>query len=232
MMARCIAGTIKGRDRETNQDTCSTLTVGNTMVMFVADGATNSYKSGEFMYAFCECTLRQLSAMNNSVTREDIESSLASAHAEVRLSFPAAKGSYLLLVIDPSQNQQMCFYKGDCRVGLVEETQICWLNFPENIPYAEGITEEELLCSSPDRHTLYKCLKSRRYEEPSYLELNLDLNKPIILATDGFWSKHPATLPPFINESNVQQHIMNLNCGDDATAIIRVANYTNEQCQT
>lgn len=228
MMAKCFTGTVKGRDRETNQDTCCTLSVGSTLVMLVADGATSSYKSGEFMYAFCESTLKHLSTMNNGMTREDIESSLASAHAEVQLSFPAAKGSYLLLVIDPNQNQHMCFYKGDCRVGLAEDSQICWLNFPENIPYAKGVTEEELLCSSPDRHTLYRCLKSRRYEEPSYLELNLDLNKPIVLATDGFWSKHPAALPSLINESNVQQHIMDLNCGDDATAIIRVSNNSTE----
>ena len=88
---------------------------------------------------------------------------------------------------------------------------------------AQQITDEDKICMLPERNILFKTLSGRRLERPEYLQLNLDLSLPVILATDGFWSLLPANLSEEVSHSSLYSWLeMKKYRADDLTVLLRV----------
>lgn len=217
-----IQTSYKGLARNGNQDTCYVLNVEGKELLFIADGSTNAPNSKEFVDEFCSEFSKLWVESNATIAFGEIEKIFRLVHEKIRLRFICSKGSFLLLLVEQESDIQHCFFLGDCRVGYISNTKINWLNFPHSFTYAEGYRDEETLCCSPKRHFLYKTLAGKRYENPEYLRLRLDLNQPLILATDGFWSNFPSTIPVPLVEDSIDQYVHYLNSLDDASIIIRI----------
>jgi len=88
---------------------------------------------------------------------------------------------------------------------------------------ANGIREEQPVCSLPERNTLFQRLIGKRYTQPDYQRLQLDLALPVVLATDGFWCNFPLLLPDTLSEDSLREHLGNLALrNDDMTIAVRL----------
>lgn len=225
MSSKSITVTFKGTERAINQDFSSYCESDDGKEFWIiADGSTNAQNSGKFVATFCSQLRDQWLATQAPANESDIQALIKQIHSQLQRDFICSKGSFLLLVI--SADIQHCFYLGDCRVGSIEGNAIIWHTYPHSLLYREVGNDEEKLCNDAARHTLFNILKGRRFSEPTYKALRLDLNKPLILASDGFWSCYPAKIPKCLTEDAVNQHLKSLESSDDCTVLIRIENKT------
>jgi len=213
----------EGLERENNQDSAAFCFLEDRELWVIADGVTNAKDSGKFMSLFCKEIKNQWLANNAPVEIDQINDLIKSVHEKIRRLYICGKGSFLLLIIDISADLQHCFYIGDCRIGVITNNGISWKNFPHSLVYANGERDEKKLCEDPSRHTLYHVFKAKRFQVPEYHSLQLDLSKPFILATDGYWSNFPAQLPVALSFSSISDHLKKLEGKDDSTIVIRLA---------
>ncbi|HAS6212769.1 TPA: hypothetical protein I7185_20870 [Vibrio vulnificus] len=222
MDSKSIDLTIKGSERAVNQDFAAYCESDDGKEFWIiADGSTNAKDSGDFVAAFCSQLREQWLAAQAPVTEDGIQALIKHVHSQLQRDFICSKGSFLLLVIET--DTQHCFYLGDCRVGSIEGNEIRWQTYPHSLTYRKVGSDEERLCNDPARHTLFNVLKGVRFSKPTYKALQLDLNKPLILASDGFWSCHPLQLPQLLTEETVNEYLQNLEFSDDCTVLIRKA---------
>lgn len=221
MSNKAISLSIKGVDQDINQDYLEHCIAGKAKEFWViADGSTNAKESGAFVKVFCDGLRENWLKLQTPITRKDLLCAIKTVHRQIQRDFICAKGSFLLLVIEPEI--QHCFYLGDCRIGLIEESgHIEWQTYPHSLTFSAVGPDEEKLRKDPDRHTLYKSLKGIRLSEPTYEELHLDLSKPLILASDGFWCQESVQIPELLTEESVSAYLQNLKFSDDCTVLIR-----------
>ncbi|EJL6790238.1 hypothetical protein VB602_05570 [Vibrio parahaemolyticus] len=223
MNSKSIALTFQGTERTVNQDfTTYCESDDGKEFWIIADGSTNAKDSGDFVTAFCSQLREQWLAAQSPVTEYEIQSLIKDVHSQIQRHFICSKGSFLLLIIE--DNIQHCFYLGDCRVGSIEGNDIRWQTYPHSLTYRNVGNDEKKLSTDPDRHTLFNVLKGVRFSKPAYNALQLDLNKPLILASDGFWSCYPAQLPQLLTKEVLSEYLQTLEFTDDCTVLIRMAN--------
>ncbi|MCD6678740.1 hypothetical protein [Vibrio cholerae] len=226
MNSKSIALTFRGTERAVNQD-FSTYCESDDGKEFwiIADGSTNAKDSGDFVATFCSQLRDQWLMAQAPVTEYDIQALVKHVHSQIQRDFICSKGSFLLLVIEA--DTQHCFYLGDCRVGSIENNEIIWQTYPHSLTYRKVGSDEERLRNDPARHTLFNVLKGVRFSKPTYKALQLDLNKPLVLASDGFWSCHPVQLPQLLTKETVNEYLKSLEFSDDCTVLVRMANQSN-----
>lgn len=227
MSDKPIALSLKGADRDQNQDFSISGKRGDGAELWiVADGATSAKKSGEFVSTLCRLFHKDWLTRNPFVKSAEISALLKDIHNQIRRDFILSKGSILLLIIDPECEEQHCFYLGDCRLGTIDTGEmyndISWVTHPHSLTYREVGDNEDKLCNDPGRHMLYHIFNARRFEQPVYLPLRLDLSKPLILASDGFWSHFPSRLPQNLTYEEVAQFLKKSTWSDDCSVLIRV----------
>lgn len=222
-MAKGIVVSLKGDWREVNQDYAAYVVSEKHELWIVADGATGAKDSGPFVAVFCRELMHLLDDFQRSFEPEAVRAAIASIHKKIQKEFVCAKGSFLILIIDKSKALQHCFSLGDCRVGNYLHGKIHWHTLPHNMVVALQIFDEDAICSRPERHILYKQLSGRRLDNPEYEHLNLDLSAPVIIATDGFWSHLPTTLPDQLSAEEIQRYLSAKERKvDDMTVMIRL----------
>ena len=223
MDSKSIVLTLKGTKQAVNQDFSAYCESDDGKEFWIiADGSTNAKDSGDFVAAFCSQLSEQWLSAQAPATEDDIQALIKHVHSQIQRDFICSKGSFLLLIIE--ENIQHCFYLGDCRVGSIEGNNIRWQTYPHSLTYRNVGSDEKSLCTDPARHTLFNVLKGIRFSKPTYKALQFDLNKPLILASDGFWSLHPAQLPQPLTEKAVNEYLQPLAFKDDCTVLIRMAN--------
>lgn len=213
-MVKAVQFTRQGKERSENQDYATCFIDEEKELWVIADGATNAAASGEFVRTYCESLMTLLCAMPLPWSHNAILTCFKTLQSRLQRHFICARGSFLLLVIEHQQATQHCFYLGDCRLGISQAGDITWMTQPHSLAVVEGITDEVQLCQAAQRHLLFKQLSVRRYIMPEYRQLTLPLDSPIILATDGFWSQHPATI-------TIDPQTM-ATTADDLTLLIRL----------
>ncbi|MDP2522001.1 hypothetical protein Q8W30_05395 [Neptunomonas phycophila] len=224
MSSRAISLSIKGADQDVNQDYLGHCIAGETKEFWViADGSTNAKKSGAFVKKFCDGLRKNWLDLPAPITGDDMLCLMRTIHRTMQRDFICAKGSFLLLVIE--SEMQHCFHLGDCRIGIIEQGNIIWKTYPHSLAYTIDGADEERLRKDPDRHTLYKSLMGKRFSEPAYETLHLDLSKPFILASDGFWCQDSVQLPHLLTEDSVSSYIQSLKLSDDCTVLIRKGSF-------
>lgn len=82
----------------------------------------------------------------------------------------------------------------------------------------------EELYESFCHNILFKQLTDRRLEQPEYMQLNSDLSRPIIMATDGFWSDVELSRLHILSCSALQHYLETRSSTDDLTVLIRPGN--------
>lgn len=222
-MVKGIVVSIKGEGREVNQDYASYLVCEKHELWIVADGATGAKNSGQFVSVFCSELMRLLNAFQGGFESEAVRETIAIIHKKIQREYVCAKGSFLLLIIDKRKALQHCFSLGDCRVGNYQRGKIHWHTHPHNMVVAMQIFDEEAICLRPERHILFRQLSGRRLDKPKYECLSLNLSAPIIIATDGFWSHLPATLPDELSVEEIESYLLvKEKKVDDMTVMIRL----------
>jgi len=222
MLPNSLSVSLQGNERKYNQDFAISCVVKGREFWLIADGATNAKNSGEFMSSFGNKLMQQWTNNDTPVDEASIRELIIKVHSQIQRDFICAKGSFLLLIVEPTEGRQHCFYMGDCRVGIAHNGNVYWQNYPHSLIHAKGEINEARLCEDPYRHTLFKVLKGKRLENPEYKCFQLDLANPLILATDGYWNNYPAKLPTTLTESTIHNNLKDLNCSDDATVLIRL----------
>jgi len=159
---------------------------------------------------------------HNDWTPKAVLQLIKDLHQKIQRKYICAKASILLFIIDHKNRIQHCFFLGDCRIGELLENTIQWKNTPHNLFVALQGTDEQKMCASQERNVLFKQLTGKRFVVPEYIRLNLDLTKPVVMATDGFWSNYPNTLPADLNTSSLQTYLgIQKDKGDDITILAR-----------
>lgn len=224
-----LALSLKGSERDNNQDfSINGKRKDDKELWIIADGATCAENSGSFVSEFCSRFLETWLTRKPLVDIVDIFPLLKEIHEQIRRDFILSKGCVLLLIVDPQNEEQHCFYLGDCRLGAVYESDtfsnINWVTYPHSLTYTEVGANEETLCKAPNRHVLFNILNARRFKQPTHTILRLDLKKPIILATDGFWSIFPARLPRNLTQYEISKYFDETPWTDDCSVLIRIPN--------
>ncbi|MEY8770229.1 hypothetical protein AB6T85_07290 [Erwinia sp. ACCC 02193] len=214
--------TFQGAERADNQDFASWHIGQRNEIWIIADGATKAKDSGHFVTSFCEKILLSLSSVAKKITAPLVFNLIETVHADIRKDFICAKGSFLLFIVDRETKTQHCFFLGDCRIGTIQNTGIKWATFPHNMVVAQQITNEERIRTSLERHLLFRQLIARRFERPDYIQLDLDLSLPIIMATDGFWSDCSLIISEKLTGTTLCEVFKSKqNRPDDATMLLR-----------
>ncbi|MEN4979848.1 protein phosphatase 2C domain-containing protein [Erwinia billingiae] len=222
-MAKGIVVSLKGDGREVNQDYAAYVVSEKHELWIVADGATGAKDSGQFVAVFCRELMRLLDDFQRGFESEAVRAAIASIHKKIQKEFVCAKGSFLILIIDKSKALQHCFSLGDCRVGNYLNGKIHWNTLPHNMVVAMQIFDENAICLRPERHILFRQLLGRRLDNPEYQRLSLDLLAPVIIATDGFWSHLPTTLPDQLSAQEILGYLsVKERIVDDMTVMIRL----------
>src|SRR5690606_36631277 len=100
----------QGEQRERNQDYASYHVGERYEFWIIGDGATNAFRSGEYIARFAENLLSHLKQKSDSVCdREAIDNAIKVIHDKLRREFVCANASFLLLVIDRHNVTQHCF---------------------------------------------------------------------------------------------------------------------------
>ena len=223
MMNEGIVITLKGTERASNQDFAAWHIGQRNEIWIIADGATGAKDSGLFVSTFCEEIIQHLASVSDKMLPVIVFDLIETIHSNIRKKFICSKGSFLLFIIDRETKEQHCFFLGDCRIGALTENSIKWSVLPHNMVVAQQITDEDKICMLPERNILFKTLSGRRLKRPEYLQLNLDLSLPVILATDGFWSLLPANLSEEVSHSSLYSWLeMKKYRADDLTVLLRV----------
>ena len=67
------------------------------------------------------------------------------------------------------------------------DDEIHWLVSPHTLVNAISQISIEDIASDPDRVTLTRCFKGRRFNQPEFNTLNISPEETLILASDGLW---------------------------------------------
>lgn len=228
MTSNVLHVSIKGSKQTVNQDFVMHASSPDRTFFLVADGASNAVRSGNYMTKFCHDLAEEWTSNNNPIDHVIIIGLIEKVHQSLIRDFIGAKGSFILLICDHNNDVGHCFYLGDCRLGIMPNSQIEWLNQPHSLAVAKGLNDEKSLCSSASRHVLYRMLRAKRFEEPAYFTFK-GLSQVIVLATDGFWSNYPSVLPIPICLTTLESFIEHIESEDDASLLISIPNVNLNQ---
>ncbi|MGO4560115.1 hypothetical protein [Mesorhizobium sp. 2RAF21] len=112
-------------------------------------------------------------------------------HAALAMDFRTDSASYVLVYLEATR-PALVLHAGDCLVGRREEDgRIAWLTQPHTLANPLLPVAIESLAKDPARHRLTRSFRSKRFIAPDLNSFELD-DRPLLVATDGFWAEHEA----------------------------------------
>lgn len=125
---------------------------------------------------------------------EELRQLLLHSHEQLRYRYLAETASYAIAWVDRS-GSGWAMSCGDCRVGLLNTDQKNWLTPVHTLANAIDGSFERRHALLPSRHTVTRCWKATRFDQPAVVKFNLGQDR-ICLATDGHWLEHEWLVKP------------------------------------
>lgn len=130
----------------------------------------------------------------STFSAEELMLRLRIFHEKLRYRYLTETASYAIAGIDHDGTAwgMSC---GDCRVGLIHMDQKNWLTPVHTLANAIDGAFERRHADLPSRHTVTRCWKSKRFDQPEVVTFAAGSDR-ICLASDGHWLEHEWLLNP------------------------------------
>jgi serine/threonine protein phosphatase PrpC len=182
-----LCQSLKGLDRAYNQDFIGVINSTSYVFSIVIDVATKSHDSREFAHYWVNSVLDSVKLLS-VVSPITIQEMLKELQAGLRDCYLHDTASFLCFYWERSNNDAWCVTLGDCRLGLKRLKSIEWISPVHTAANAFGEEFTAQMANLSKRHIVTRNLNAKRYMRPDIVNLDLDLNDTIIMATDGFWA--------------------------------------------
>lgn len=161
---------------------------GDAVLAIVLDGSTSGSASGDFAREIARRMVDWFVTAAEQVTADALIAQLRMTHAVLAMEFRTDSASYALLHFEATR-QALVLHAGDCLVGRhAEDGSIAWLIQPHTLANPLLPVAIESLAKDPARHRLTRSFRSKRFIAPDLNSFQLD-DRPLLLATDGFWAE-------------------------------------------
>jgi serine/threonine protein phosphatase PrpC len=153
----------------------------------VVDGSTTAPDSGVLARQIVRDMVDWYVASDEAISAESLIAQLRQVHGTLSRLHPRASASYAIAHIR-AENTLHVMHAGDCLVGRRDRTEkIEWLNQPHTLANAIGHVAVAAIAELTARHRLTRSFRAREFLVPDAMELNIE--KELVVATDGFWAE-------------------------------------------
>ncbi|MBZ9739810.1 MULTISPECIES: protein phosphatase 2C domain-containing protein [unclassified Mesorhizobium] len=161
---------------------------GDAVLAIVLDGSTSGSASGDFAREIARRMVDWFVTGTEEVTADALIAQLRMTHAALATDFRTDSASYSLLHLEAT-GPALVLHAGDCLVGRHEEDgRIAWLMQPHTLANPLLPVAIESVAKNPARHRLTRSFRSKRFIAPDLNSIQLD-DRPLLVATDGFWAE-------------------------------------------
>jgi len=161
---------------------------GDAVLAMVLDGSTSGSASGEFAREIACRMVDWFVAGTEAVTPDALIAQVRMTHTALAIDFRSASASYVLAHLEAT-GPALVLHAGDCLVGRREEDgRIAWLIQPHTLANPLLPVAIESFAREPARHRLTRSFRSKRFIAPDLNSFELD-DRPLLVATDGFWAE-------------------------------------------
>ena len=171
-----------------NRDYCGIAKNNSSILYLLIDGISKSPNGGEFAKEFVHLFLDIFVGSDELQSENTLQSILKKVHETLRRKFPADSASYILAL--HNGDSMVTLHAGDCRLGTItNDGRINWLTPVHTLANAIIFLTDNELRLHPDRHTLTRSFKAKRFEPGIVNHFPLLASDSLILASDGFWAE-------------------------------------------
>ncbi|MGB3389928.1 MAG: protein phosphatase 2C domain-containing protein [Pseudaminobacter sp.] len=161
---------------------------GDAVLAIVLDGSTSGSASGEFAREIARRMVDWFVTGTEEATAAALIEQLRLTHASLAMDYRTGSASYALLHFEATR-PVLVLHAGDCLVGRrAEDGEIAWLIQPHTLANPLLPLAIESLAKDPARHRLTRSFRSKRFIAPDLNSIQLD-DRPLLVATDGFWAE-------------------------------------------
>ncbi|MBO4227829.1 hypothetical protein [Bradyrhizobium neotropicale] len=172
--------------RTTDNRDCGGLGIrADETLCIVLDGSTTAPDSSMLAHEIMRGMIDWYVASDEAITTESLGARLKQIHSTLSRQHLRASASYMMVHIS-SRNTLLVLHAGDCLLGRRDGT-IEWLNQPHTLGNATGPVPVATLAGLTTRHRLTRSFRAREFMPPDAMELNIE--KELVIATDGFWAE-------------------------------------------
>lgn len=176
---------------------------GDSILAIVLDGSTSGSSSGLFAREIARRMVDWFVTGRADATAENLVEQLRMTQAVLRTDYQCDSASYVLLCAGPAESA-LALHAGDCLVGRREVGgQISWLLQPHTLGNALAPVAVCDLAREPARHLLTRSFRSKGFIAPDLRSIRVD-ERPVLLATDGFWAELDADGQKAFIEGHIQ----------------------------
>lgn len=151
----------------------------------VLDGSTTAPDSGKLARQIIRDMVDWYVASDEAMTAESLTVKLKELHGKLSRQYPRSSASYVIAQI--KDDALLVMHAGDCLLGQIDSTdEITWLTQPHTLANATEHVPVATIAGLAARHRLTRSFRTREFLPPDAVELNIE--KELVLATDGFWA--------------------------------------------
>jgi serine/threonine protein phosphatase PrpC len=152
----------------------------------VLDGSTTAPDSGILARQIIRETVDWYVASDEAITAESLTVRLREVHGTLSRQHPRGSASYM--IVHTRGDALLALHAGDCLLGQMDGTdEIRWLTQPHTLANATEHVPVTTLAGLATRHRLTRSFRTREFLPPDAVELNIE--KDLVIATDGFWAE-------------------------------------------
>ena len=177
----------KGKSRTENRDAAGVVDSSVFFLGLIVDGGTKGLKGAVFVGQWIA------EVLNNSMSVEELTADqlivvMMNAQIAIRYEYPRETACYTALILRHDLQKAYAVTCGDCRLGIISnENSLEWLTPVHTVEnfLSKPLAQQEVSLAA--RHTVTRCLNSRRFVMPEVLQLPYFTEREWVLATDGYW---------------------------------------------
>lgn len=166
---------------------------GNEALCVVLDGSTRGPDGGALAQQIAHELIDWYVATDEQITAETLTGRLRQVHEEVSRKYPRDSASYMIVHVR-NPDVILVLHAGDCLLGRWDEKSgIAWLSKPNTLANVTGEIPVAEIAGLPARHRLTRSFRAREFMLPDAMEMKVEEDSVLVVATDGFWAELSAS---------------------------------------
>lgn len=174
---------LKGQERNINQDAGGACIVDGWLLAMIVDQATSSRASSGLAM---DLIIRSMDEWKSHpiATPEHVTAVLRSVHSSIRRSHICEKAAYALIMLDLDSGEATALFCGDCRVGRWSAGDVHWATKPHTLDAA--LADLGHFPSQSVRKVLTRSFNAIRFTVPDVVTLGVLADEEAwVMTTDG-----------------------------------------------
>lgn len=178
-----------GTRTEDNRDCGGVGLRGDEALCVVLDGSTKGPDSGALARQVTRALIDWYVATDQEITAETLTARLREIHGALSKTHPRDSASYMIVHVRAT-HAVLVLHAGDCLFGRLQENGgIAWLSQPHTLASVTGENTVAEIAGLAARHRLTRSFRAREFRRPDALELVIEEDSTLVIATDGFWAE-------------------------------------------